>query len=161
MGLGYAHDCIRQGTTSLFAAMDIATDKVNARYRKWRGHQEQFAFRRLLDRKTPNDLCIHVICEDWAARKHATVIAWVAKRRRIHLRCTPTYASWLTRGARRSALLSQRAVKREIFRKVRRQTIDCPQCRGAVLTLLTDLDARRPGRPRSRTVAFCIQNASA
>lgn len=146
MGQDCAHDCILHGTTSLFAAMDIATDKVTARCRKRHSHQEQLASRRPLNKETPNDLCIHFICDDWVARKHGTAIAWVAKRRRIHLQCTPTYASWLSRGVRRSALPSQRAVQRETFRKVWRRTIDRPQ-----------VPRRRPdsphrsGRPASRS----------
>ena len=122
MGRGYAegctHDCIRHGTTTLFAALDVATGKVVARCRKRHRHQEWLAFLRLIDRETPAGLDIHLVCDSYAPHKHAKVRAWLARRKRFHLHFTPTYASWLNQVERWFGLLSQRAIKRSTFRSV-------------------------------------------
>ena len=122
MGLGYAegytHDYVRHGTTTLFAALDVATGKVIARCRKRHRHQEWLAFLRLIDRETPEGLELHIVCDNYATHKHAKVRAWVATRPRIHLHFIPTYASWLNQVERWFGLLSERAIKRATFHSV-------------------------------------------
>ena len=121
-GFGYAegctHDYIRHGTTTLFAALDVASDKVTARCRKRHCHQEWLSFPRLIDRETPAELDLHPVCDNYATHKHAKVRAWVAKSFRIHLHFTPTFASWLNKVERWFALLSQRAIMRQTFHSV-------------------------------------------
>ena len=122
MGLGYVegytHDYVRHGTTTLFAALDIATGRVIGQCRKRHRHEEFLAFRRLIDREVPAELDIHLVLDNYATHKHAKVKQWLAARPRFHLHFTPTYASWLNQVERWFGLLSQRAIKRGSFRSV-------------------------------------------
>ena len=92
---GYTHDDIRHGTTTLCAALDVATGQGIAPCRQWHRHQEWLAFLPLLDRETPDALEIHLVCDNYAMHQHAQVRAWIATRPRFHLHFTPTCASWL------------------------------------------------------------------
>ena len=122
MGLGYAegytHDYVRHGTTTLFAALDIATGKVFGQCRKRHRHEEFLSFLRLIDREVPAELDIHLVLDNYATHKHAKVKRWLAARPRFHLHFTPTSASWLNQVERWFGLLSQRAIKRGSFRSV-------------------------------------------
>lgn len=122
MGLGYVqgytHDYIRHGTTTLFAALDIATGRVIAQCKKRHRHQDFLAFLNLIDREVPADLDVHLVIDNYATHKHAKVKAWLARRPRYHLHFTPTYASWLNQVERWFGLITQRAIKRASFRNV-------------------------------------------
>ena len=122
MGLGYVegftHDYIRHGTTTLFAALDVATGKVIGKCCKRHRHQEFLAFLRIIDRETPPELDIHLVVDNYATHKHPKVCAWLAKRPRYHLHFTPTSASWLNQVERWFGLISQRAIKRGSFDSV-------------------------------------------
>ena len=122
MGLGYAegytHDSVRHGTTTLFAALDIATGQVFGQCRKRHRHEEFLSFLRLIDREVPAELDIHLVLDHYATHKHAKVKRWLAARPRFHLHFTPTSASWLNQVERWFGLLSQRAIKRGSFRSV-------------------------------------------
>ena len=122
MGLGYVegytHDYVRHGTTTLFAALDIATGRVIGQCRKRHRHKEFLAFLRLIDREVPAELDIHLVLDNYATHKHAKVKQWLAAHPRFHLHFTPTYASWLNQVERWFGLLSQRAIKRGSFRSV-------------------------------------------
>ena len=125
MGLGYVegytHDYVRHGTTTLFAALDIATGRVIGQCRKRHRHEEFLAFLRLIDREVPAELDVHLVLDNYATHKHAKVRRWLAARPRFHLHFTPTYASWFNqveRVERWFGLLSQRAIKRGSFRSV-------------------------------------------
>ena len=122
MGLGYVegytHDYVRHGTTTLFAALDIATGRVISQCRKRHRHEEFLSFLRLIDREVPAELDIHLVLDNYATHKHAKVKQWLAARPRFHLHFTPTYASWLNQVERWFGLLSQRAIKRGSFRSV-------------------------------------------
>ena len=115
---GYTHDYIRHGTTTLFAALDVATGKVIGKCSKRHRHQEFLAFLRLIDRETPRELDIHLVLDNYATHKHPKVQAWLAKRPRYHLHFTPTSASWLNQVERWFGLISQRAIKRGSFDSV-------------------------------------------
>ncbi len=122
MGLGYVegytHDYIRHGTTTLFAALDVATGKVLSKCSRRHRHHEFLAFLRLIDRETPAGLDLHLIVDNYATHKHPRVRAWLAKRPRYHLHFTPTSASWLNQVERWFGLISQRAIKRGSFDSV-------------------------------------------
>ena len=122
MGLGYAegytHDYVRHGTTTLFAALDIATGEVFGLCRKRHRHEEFLSFLRLIDREVPAELDIDLVLDNYATHKHAKVKRWLAARPRFHLHFTPTSASWLNQVERWFGLLSQRAIKRGSFRSV-------------------------------------------
>ena len=84
MGLGcvegYTHDYVRHGTTTLFAALDIATGRVLAQCRKRHRHEEFLGFLRLLYREVPAELDIHLVLDNYATHKHAKVKQWLAAR---------------------------------------------------------------------------------
>ena len=99
MGLGYVegvtHDYLRHGTTTLFAALDVATGKVLARCKPRHRHQEFLSFLRHIDASVPKTLDVHLIVDNYATHKHPKVRAWLARHPRYHVHFTPTYASWL------------------------------------------------------------------
>ena len=115
---GYTRDYIRHGTTTLFAALDVATGRVIAQCKKRHRHQDFLAFLRLIDREVPADLDLHLVVDNYATHRHAKVKAWLARRPRYHLHFTPTYASWLNQVERWFSLISQGAIKRTSFRNV-------------------------------------------
>ena len=116
---GYTHDYIRHGTTTLFAALEVASGKVIAQCKKRHRHQEFLAFLRLLDREVPAALDIHLVLDNSATHKHPQVKAWLAQHERYQLHFTPTYSSWLNQVERWFGLPSQRAIKRGSFRNVK------------------------------------------
>ena len=122
LGLGYAegytHDYIRHGTTTLFAALDVATGQVIGQCYQRHRHQEYLAFLRLIDKETPPDLDLHLVIDNYVTHKHPKVKAWLAKRPRYHLHFTPTSASWLNQVERWFGLISQQAIKRGSFHSV-------------------------------------------
>jgi putative transposase len=99
MGLGYVegvtHDYIRHGTTTLFAALDVATGEVITQCKPRHRHQEFLGFLRQIEKSVPTDLDIHLVVDNYCTHKHAKVRAWLAQRPRFHVHYTPTYASWL------------------------------------------------------------------
>ena len=123
MGLGYVegvtHDYRRHGTTTLFAALDVATGKVITRCKPRHRHQEFLAFLRQIDRSVPHHLDVHLIVDNYATHKHPKVRAWLARRPRYHLHFTPTYASWLNQVERWFGLITQKAIRRGSFSSVK------------------------------------------
>jgi transposase len=84
------HDYKRHGTTTLFAALDVATGQVIGQCMKRHRHQEWLRFLRTIDRRTPKALDLHLIADNYATHKHPTVKAWLAEHRRFHMHFTPT-----------------------------------------------------------------------
>lgn len=123
MGLGYVdgvtHDYFRHGTTTLFAALDIATGTVIGQCKPRHRHQEFLSFLNHVERNVPADLDIHVIMDNYGTHKHPKVRAWFANRPRFHCHFTPTYASWINQVERWFGLITQRAIKRGSFRRVK------------------------------------------
>jgi putative transposase len=97
MGLGYVegitHDYLRHGTTTLFAALDIATGAVFTECKPRHRHQEFLSFLRHLDESVPPELDLHLIVDNYATPKHPKVRTWLAQRPRYHMHYTPTYSS--------------------------------------------------------------------
>jgi transposase len=123
MGLGYVegvtHDYVRHGTTTLFAALDVATGTVISQCKARHRHQEFLAFLRHLDRNVPAHFDVHLIIDNYATHKHAKVKAWLARRPRYHVHYTPTYASWLNQVERWFGLITQQAIRRGSFSSVK------------------------------------------
>jgi putative transposase len=123
MGLGYVegvtHDYVRHGTTTLFAALDVATGTVFTECKPRHRHQEFLSFLRRLDEAIPKDLNIHLIVDNYATHKHPKVRSWLAQRPRYEIHYTPTYSSWLNQVERWFALITQRAIRRGSFRSVK------------------------------------------
>ena len=122
MGLGYiegvTHDYVRHGTTTLFAALDIANGTVLTQCKQRHRHQEFLAFLRHIDQQVPPDLDIHLVCDNYATHRHARTLAWLARHPRFHLHFTPTYSSWLNQVERWFGLITQRAIRRGSFKSV-------------------------------------------
>ena len=130
MGLGYAegftHDYIRHGTTTLFAALNVATGDITASCKARHRHQEFLQFLRLVDVNTPAELDLHIIMDNYATHKHEKVRLWLAKNPRFHVHFTPTYSSWLNQVERWFGLITQQAIRRGSFTGVKHlvRTID-------------------------------------
>jgi DDE superfamily endonuclease len=83
------------GTTTLFAALDVATGKVIGRCMKRHRHQEWRKLLRRIDAETLPHLDVHLIADNYATHKHAKVKAWFKRHPRFHMHFTPTSSSWL------------------------------------------------------------------
>ena len=122
LGLGYlegvTHDYIRHGTTTLFAALDIASGQVLAQCKRRHRHQEFLQFLRHIDASVPKELEVHLVIDNYATHKHAKVRRWLAARPRYHVHYTPTYASWLNQVEIWFSIITQRAIRRGTFRSV-------------------------------------------
>jgi transposase len=113
-----SHDYKRHGTTSLFAALDIATGAVIGKcYTRHRASE----FRKFLDEieaAVPSDLDVHLVMDNYATHKTPLIRKWLAKRPRWHVHLTPTSASWLNQVERFFALITERKIRRGIYRSV-------------------------------------------
>jgi transposase len=123
MGLGYVegvtHDYQRHGTTTLFAALDIANGDVIAQCKPKHRHQEYLNFLKLVDENVPRNLDIHLVVDNYATHKHPKVKRWLAIHDRWHVHYTPTYSSWLNQVEIWFNLITQRAIRRGTFRSVK------------------------------------------
>jgi transposase len=111
-------DYFRHGTTSLFAALDIASGEVYARCQKRHRQSEFLIFLRQLEASTPKGLEIHAVLDNYAAHKTAKVRLWIAKHPRWHLHFIPTHSSWLNQVERFFAKITEQRIRRESFRSV-------------------------------------------
>jgi transposase len=122
LGLGYVegitHDYIRHGTTTLFAALDIASGQVLTQCKRRHRHQEFLQFLRHLDANVPPALDVHLVVDNYGTHKHPSVRRWLAARPRYHVHYTPTYASWLNQVEIWFNIITQRAIRRGTFRSV-------------------------------------------
>ena len=123
MGLGYVegitHDYVRHGTTTLFAALDVASGNVITQCKPHHRHQEFLSFLKHIDRNVPKELDIHMVVDNYATHKHPKVRTWIAAHPRYHVHYTPTYASWLNQVERWFGLITQQAIRRGSFRSVK------------------------------------------
>lgn len=123
MGLGYVegvtHDYVRHGTTTLFAALDIASGTVLIECKARHRYQEFLEFLKRIDQAVPEGLDIPLIVDNYATHKHAKVRLWLAQRPRLQIHYTPTYSSWLNQVERWFGLITQQAIRRGSFRSVK------------------------------------------
>ncbi len=122
MGLGYVegltHNYRRHGTTTLFAALDVATGNVIAQCKRRHRHQEFLQFLRHIDQNVPANLDVHLIVDNYATHKHERVRRWLAARPRYHIHYTPTYSSWLNQVEIWFNIITQKAIRRGSFKSV-------------------------------------------
>ena len=112
------HDYVRNGTTSLFAAFDLASGSVIAQpYRRHR-HQEFLRFLKLIDAAVPKDLDLHLVLDNYATHKTPAVHQWLLKHPRFCLHFTPTSSSWMNLVERWFAELTNRKLRRSAHRSV-------------------------------------------
>ena len=113
----HTHDDIRHGTTTLFAALEVATGRVTDQcYRRHR-HGEFLAFLKLVAQAYPRRE-LHVVVDNYATHKHPKVQAWLARHPRVRLHFTPTYASWLNLVETFFAIATRQALRRGDFSSV-------------------------------------------
>ena len=108
----WTHDYKRHGTTTLFAALDLATGHIIRECMPKHRHQEFIAFMRKVVRTVPKPLAIHVILDNYQTHKHPAVKAWLARNPRVHFHVTPTSASWLNLVERFFSELTERQLQR-------------------------------------------------
>jgi transposase len=113
------HDYTRHGTTSLFAALEVASGKVHGRCFQRHTHAEFITFLESLAKRYPK-LELHLICDNYGTHKHPAVKQWLAAHPRFHLHFTPTSASWLNLVERWFALITTQAIRRGSFDSVSR-----------------------------------------
>lgn len=113
------HDYLRHGTTSLFAALEVATGEIIGACHRRHRHQEFVRFLRLLDQRLPTDQDIHLVMDNYGTHKTPKVKRWFAQHPRYHLHFTPTSASWLNMVERFFAEISQKRIRRGAFDSVR------------------------------------------
>ena len=112
------HDYKRNGTTTLFAALDVLSGTVIGQCLPRHRHEEFLKFLRKIDRDVPQGLQVHLICDNYATHKHADVKAWLAKHPRFHMHFTPTSSSWLNLVERWFRELTDKALRRGVFHSV-------------------------------------------
>jgi transposase len=89
------HDYVRNGTASLFAALDVASGKVISQVHRRHRHQEFLKFLRTIDGTVPAELDVHLICDNYATHNTPAIKAWFLRHPRFQLHFTPTDSSWL------------------------------------------------------------------
>jgi transposase len=112
------HDYKRNGTTTLFAALDVLTGSVIGQCLPRHRHTEFLKFLRTIDREVPRGLNIHLMLDNYATHNHPNVRAWLTKHPRFELHFTPTSSSWLNLVEVFFGKLTDKAIRRGIFHSV-------------------------------------------
>jgi transposase len=113
------HDYKRNGTTSLFAALELKTSRVISQFHKRHRSAEFRRFLDVIEANVPADMDVHLILDNYGTHKTALIRRWLAKRPRFHIHFTPTYGSWLNLVERWFAELTNKRIRRGAFRSVR------------------------------------------
>ena len=113
------HDYVRNGTTTLFAALDVLQGKVIGGCFERHRHEEFLRFLRQVDRETPADRHLHLIVDNYATHKHPRVKRWLSRHRRFHLHFTPTSSAWLNLVERWFGESTRKRIRRRSFRNVK------------------------------------------
>ncbi len=141
------HDYKRNGTTTLFAALNVATGEVVGECYERHRHDEFLGFLKKLERQTPRELALHVIVDNYATHKHPAVQAWLAQHERVHLHFTPTSSSWLNLVERFFGEITQNRIRRGVFKSV-------AELEAAILSYL----AHRNQHPRPFTWTASVES---
>jgi len=112
------HDYVRHGTTSLFAALEVATGKVTDACYQRHTHAEFLAFLKLVAKAYPR-VKLHVVADNYATHKHPAVKAWLAKNPRVTMHFTPTSGSWLNMVEIFFGIITRQAIRRGTFTSVK------------------------------------------
>ena len=112
------HDYMRHGTTTLFAALDVATGKVIGQTQSRHRAAEFLRFLHTIEQNVPADQDVHLVMDNYGTHKTAVIRAWFARRPRFHVHFTPTSASWINAVEGLFATLTKRRLKRGVFRSV-------------------------------------------
>ena len=169
------HDYKRHGTTTLFAALNMATGEVIGKtYRKHR-HQEVLRFLREVEKTVHKEQEIHIVLDNYATHKHEKVLAWIERKKRVFLHFIPTSASWANLVERFFGILTQKQIRRGVFtrmmHKSRGKGLARPMNAGFFgpirpcasssqrVTMMHTLD-RRLSRRCSRREGLCVRSTS-
>ena len=139
------HDDKRNGTTTLFAALDVLTGTVIGQCLPRHRHAEFLTFLKTIDGQVPKRLKVHLILDNYATHDHPKVRAWLARHPRFELHFTPTSSSWLNMVELCFGKLTDKAIRRGIFRSV-------PDLIAAIETYLAahNIRERRASADRAR-----------
>jgi transposase len=118
------HNYVRHGTTSLFAALDVASGFVIGKCYKRHRASEFLDFLKEIDARVPDDLDIHVVMDNYATHKTPRIRAWLARRPRYHVHFTPTSASWINQVERWFAELTRKQIQRGVHTSVHQLEAD-------------------------------------
>lgn len=113
------HDYKRNGTTTLFAALELAEGRLIGTCMARHRHQEWLKFLRQIDKETPSGLDLHLIVDNYATHKHPKVKAWLKRHRRFHIHFTPTSSSWLNLVERWFREITDKRIRRGVFKSVK------------------------------------------
>jgi transposase len=112
------HDYVRNGTTTLFAALEVATGRIEQTCLPRHRHQEFLRFLKQVAKAYPRRR-LHLVCDNYATHKHPAVTAWLARNKRITLHFTPTSGSWLNLVEIFFGIITRQAIRRGTFGSVR------------------------------------------
>jgi transposase len=112
------HDYKRNGTTTLFAALDVAAGKLIGTCMPRHRHQEWIKFLKQIDEQTPKGLDLHLIADNYATHKHPKVQSWLKRHPRFHMHFTPTSSSWLNLVERWFREITDKRIRRGTFQSV-------------------------------------------
>ena len=112
------HDYKRNGTTTLFAALELAEGRLIGTCMPRHRHQEWIKFLKLIDKQTPAELDLHLIVDNYNTHKHPNVEKWLAKHPRFHMHFIPTSSSWLNLIERWFGEITDKQIRRGSFGSV-------------------------------------------
>ena len=112
------HDYKRNGTTTLFAALNVAEGKLIGTCMEKHRHQEWIKFLKQIDEQTPSDLDLHLIADNYCTHKHPKVKNWLKRHPRFHMHFIPTSSSWLNLVERWFREITDKRIRRGVFRSV-------------------------------------------
>jgi transposase len=132
------HDYKRNGTTTLFAAIELADGRLIGTCMPRHRHQEWIRFLNLIDRETPAGLDLHLVVDNYSTHKHPKVKRWLSRHRRIHVHFIPTSSSWLNLIERWFRDITDKRIRRGVFTSVQQ-----------LIAAITDFIAQHNNNPRS------------
>ncbi len=112
------HDYKRNGTSTLFAALDVATGEVIGECKQQHRHHEFLQFLKTVEKQTPEELELHVIVDNYSTHKHQKVKNWLKRNKRVTLHFIPTSSSWLNLVERFFGHITEKAIRRGVFTSV-------------------------------------------
>jgi transposase len=136
----FTHDYVRNGTTTLFAALNVAEGKLIGTCMNRHRHQEWLKFLQQIDRETPADLDLHLIADNYCTHKHPRVQRWLRRHKRFHMHFIPTSSSWLNLVERWFREITDKRIRRGVFKSV-----------AQLITAINDYIAQHNENPKSFT----------
>lgn len=112
------HDYKRNGTTTLFAALNVLDGTVIGKCMKKHRHQEYLKFLRKIKKEVPETVDVHMIVDNYATHKHEKVKNWLVRNKRFHVHFIPTSSSWLNLVERFFGMITQKRIRRGVFKSV-------------------------------------------